>query len=162
MPPYITPEQLLGTHSKPPLYYRSSHTDAFSFVCTIQRTTPVSSISGHVGLFIIVSIFRKCPGVLHSHPTHYAAYAQACASHQTHTCTSSKTHLVSSATTYFSKDYTQEPHTSTLLLSSSSHEMFYPAIISNLSPRACPSLKHRMLELDLKKPECIKEVMMHP
>ena len=39
--------------------------------------------------------------------------------------------------------------------------MFYPATISNLSPRACRSLIRRMLEPDPKKRVNIEEVMAH-
>lgn len=40
--------------------------------------------------------------------------------------------------------------------------MFYPATISNLSPRACRSLIRRMLEPDPKKRTFIEDVMAHP
>lgn len=149
--PYIAPEQFLG---KP---YDARLVDIWA-----------------CGIVYYCLHFQEMPWrVAQTSDALYATYAQACTSHplkDAHSQVVKDTHSVSSATTHSSRDHTKEPHTSTSSLSSSRErerererekEMFYPATISNLSPRACRSLIRRMLEPDPKKRTSIEEVMTH-
>ncbi|KAL4068965.1 Pkinase-domain-containing protein [Scleroderma citrinum] len=147
--PYIAPEQFLG---KP---YDARLVDIWA-----------------CGVVYYCLHFEEMPWrVAQTSDTLYAAYAQACTSHplkDPHLLVKD-THSVSSGTSASSKD--KESHTSTASLSSSRErererekekEMFYPATISNLSPRACRSLIRKMLEPDPKKRTFVEEVMAHP
>ena len=140
-------------------------------MCTIQRTTPVSLISGYVGSSIIVSIFKKCPSVScrrpthstwhtprHAHPTrrtlaHRQRHSQSLALLRTPAKTSPRNRI--------HPHHRCPPLPASVNGSVKREVVFYPAKISNVSPRACRSLIRRMPKLDLKKRACIEEVMTH-
>ncbi|KAG6329622.1 hypothetical protein ID866_9466 [Astraeus odoratus] len=151
--PYIAPEQFLG---KP---YDARLVDIWA-----------------CGIVYYCLHFQEMPWrVAQMSDSLYAAYAQACAAHPFKDAPRSLSSTPSST-----REPNPNPNSNSNAQGSSSaststassrererererdKDMYYPATITNLSPRACRSLIRRMLEPDPKKRVCIEDVMAHP